>query len=76
VLDYRHKAAFNKKTLSTNQLNQIQGKNSKISLFGVQLSYGAENWTRRKVDQKYLEGREMCCWRRLEKIIWNDREEI
>jgi hypothetical protein len=30
--------------------------------------YAAENWTLRKVDQKYLESFEMCCWRRMEKI--------
>jgi hypothetical protein len=26
-----------------------------------------------KVDQKYLERLEMCCWRRMEKISWTDR---
>jgi len=26
-----------------------------------------------KVDQKYLEGCEMCSWRRMEKISWTDR---
>jgi hypothetical protein len=35
--------------------------------------YGAETWTLRKVDQKYLESFEMWCWRRMEKIIWTDR---
>jgi hypothetical protein len=34
-------------------------------------SYGAENWTLRKVDQKYLEGLEMC-WRKIEKKCWTD----
>jgi len=34
--------------------------------------YGAENWTLRKVDQNCLEGFEMLCWRRMEKITWND----
>jgi hypothetical protein len=33
---------------------------------------GAENWTLRKVDQKYLESFEMWCWRRMEKISWTD----
>jgi uncharacterized protein YtpQ (UPF0354 family) len=32
----------------------------------------AENWTLRKVDQKYLESYEMWCWRRTE-ISWTDR---
>ena len=35
--------------------------------------YGAETWTLRKVDQKYLECFEMWCWRRMEKISWTDR---
>jgi hypothetical protein len=35
--------------------------------------YGAETWTLRKVDQKYLESCEMWCWRRMEKISWTDR---
>jgi hypothetical protein len=34
--------------------------------------YGAETWTLRKVDQKYLESFEMWCWRRM-KISWTDR---
>ena len=34
--------------------------------------YGAETWTLRKVDQKYLESFEMWCWRRMEKISWTD----
>jgi hypothetical protein len=34
--------------------------------------YGAEMWTLRKVDQKYLESSEMWCWRRMEKISWTD----
>jgi hypothetical protein len=32
--------------------------------------YGAETWTLRKVDQKYLESFGM--WRRMEKISWMD----
>jgi hypothetical protein len=34
--------------------------------------YGAETWTLRKVDQKYLESFQMWCWRRMEKISWTD----
>ena len=34
--------------------------------------YGAETWTLRTVDQKYLESFEMWCWRRMEKISWID----
>jgi hypothetical protein len=35
--------------------------------------YGAETWTLRKIDQKYLESYEMWCWRRIQKISWTDR---
>jgi hypothetical protein len=34
---------------------------------------GAETWTLRKVDLKYLESFEMWCWRRMEKISSTDR---
>jgi hypothetical protein len=34
---------------------------------------GAETWTLRELDRKYLELFEMWCWRRMEKISWNDR---
>jgi hypothetical protein len=35
--------------------------------------YGAETWTLRKVDQKYLKSFEKSCWRRMEKLNWTDR---
>jgi hypothetical protein len=35
--------------------------------------YGAETWTLREVDQKYVKSFEMWCWRRMEKISWIDR---
>jgi hypothetical protein len=37
--------------------------------------YGAETWTLEtwKVDQKYLEGSEMWCWKRIERFSWIDR---
>jgi len=34
--------------------------------------YGAETWTLRTADQKYLESFEMWCWRMMEKISWTD----
>jgi hypothetical protein len=34
--------------------------------------YGAETWTLRKIDQKYLESFEMWCWIRMETISWTD----
>ena len=33
----------------------------------------AETWTLRRVDQKWIESFEMCCWRRTDKISWTDR---
>jgi len=34
--------------------------------------YGAETWTLRAANQKYLESFEMWCWRRMEKISWTN----
>jgi len=38
--------------------------------------YDAEAWTLREVDHKYLEGLELICWRRMEKIIWTNNVKI
>jgi hypothetical protein len=68
------KAAFNKKkTLFTSKLD-LNLKNRLVicCIWRITL-YGAETWTLRKVDQKYLESFEMWCWRRMEKISWTDR---
>jgi hypothetical protein len=35
--------------------------------------YGAENWTLRKVERRYLQSFKMWCWRSMEMIIWTDR---
>ena len=34
--------------------------------------YGAETWTFRAADQKYMGSFEMWFWRRMEKISWTD----
>jgi replicative superfamily II helicase len=67
------KAAFNKmKTLFTSKLDlNLRKKLVKCYTRSIAL-YGAETWTLRKVDQKYLESFEMWCWRRME-ISWIDR---
>jgi hypothetical protein len=67
------KAAFNKKkTRFTSKLDlNLRKRLLKHYIWSTAL-YGAETWTLRKVDQKYLESFEMCCWRRMEKIIWCD----
>jgi hypothetical protein len=58
----RTKAAFNKKkTFSTCRLNlNLRKKLVKCYIWSIAL-YGAETWTLRKVDQKYLESFEMWC---------------
>ena len=67
------KAAFNKKwALFTSTLNlELRKKLVKCYNWSIAL-YGAETWTLRAVDQKHLESFEMWCWRRMEKISWND----
>jgi hypothetical protein len=59
------KAAFNKKkNLFTSKLDlNLRKKLVKCYLWSIAL-YGAETWTLRKMDQKYLESFEMWCWRR------------
>jgi hypothetical protein len=67
------KAAFNKKkTLfaSTLDLN-LRKKLVKCYILSMAF-YGAETWTLRVADQKYLESFEMWRWRRKEKISWTD----
>jgi hypothetical protein len=58
------KEAFNMKTLFTSKLDlNLRKKLVKCNIWSIAL-YGAETWTLRKVDQKYLESFEMWCWRR------------
>jgi hypothetical protein len=70
----RAKAALNKKkTLFTSKLDlNLRQKLVKCYIWSIAL-YGAEMWTLRKADQKYLERFEIWCWRRMEKISWTDR---
>ena len=67
------KAAVNKKkTLFTSKLDlNLRKKLVKCYIWSMAL-YGAETWTLRAADQKYLERFEMWCWRRMEKISWAD----
>jgi hypothetical protein len=68
------KAAFNKKkTLFISKLDlELRKKLLKCYIWRIAL-YGVENWTLRKLYQKYLESFEMWCWRRMEKKSWMDR---
>ena len=68
------KAAFSKKkkTLFTSKLDlNLRKKLIKCYILSMAL-HGAETWTLRAADQKYLESFEMWCWRRMEEISWTD----
>ena len=66
-------AAFSKKkTLFTSKLElNLRKKLIRCYIWSMAF-YGAETWTLRAADQKYLESFEMWCWRRMEKISWTD----
>jgi hypothetical protein len=68
------RAAFNKKNgLVTSKLDlNLRKKLVKCYIWSIAF-YGAEIWILRKIDQKKLEGFEMWCWGRMEKISWTDR---
>jgi hypothetical protein len=68
------KSAFNrKKILFTSKLYlNLKKKLVKCCIWSIAF-YGAETWTLRKVDRKYVESFETRCWRRMEKISWTDR---
>jgi hypothetical protein len=66
------KAAFNKKTLFASRLDlNLRKKLVKCFIWSIAL-FGAESWTLRKVDWKYLESFEMWCWEGMGKISWTD----
>jgi hypothetical protein len=68
------KAAYKKKkALFTRKLRLNLRKNLVNCYIWSIALYGDEIWTLRKVDYKYLEGFEVCCWRRMETIICTDR---
>jgi hypothetical protein len=55
-----------KKILFTRRLDlNLRRKLEKRYIWSIVL-YGTENWTLRKMHQKYLDGFEMWCWRRME----------
>jgi hypothetical protein len=57
------KARLNKKTFQQQIGLNFMKKPVNCHIWCISL-YGAETWTLRKVDQKYLESFEMWCWRR------------
>jgi hypothetical protein len=68
------KAALNrKKTFFTSKLDlNLRKRLVKCCIWSRDL-FGAETWTVRKVNQKYLEEWDIRCWRRMEKISRTDR---
>ena len=60
-------AAFNKKkNFFTSKLYlNLRKKLVKLCIWCIAM-YSTETWTLQKVDQKYLEGFEMLCWRRMD----------
>jgi len=67
------RAAFNKKkTLFTRKLDLTLRKAVLKCYIWSTVLYGAKTWTLLKVDWKYLESFETCCWRRMEKISWTN----
>ena len=61
-----------KKALFISKLDlNLRKKLVKCYIWSMAL-YGAETWTLRAADQKYLESFEMLCWRRMEKISWTN----
>jgi hypothetical protein len=69
------KAAFNKKrNLFSEKLDiNLWKKLEKYYTWSISIvSCGAETWTFREGDWKYLDSFEMWCWRRME-ISWTDR---
>ena len=66
------KVSFNKKKTFYQKIGpNLRKKLIKCYIWSMAL-YGAETWTLRAADQKYLESIEMRCWRRMEKISWTD----
>ena len=65
-------AVNKKKTFHEGTEFNFTKKPVKCHIWSIDL-YGAQNWTHRNVDQKYLESFEMCCLRRMKKFSWTDR---
>ena len=61
-----------RRRLFTRKLDLNSRKNLVKCYIWSMALYGAETWTLRAADQKYLESFEMWCCRRMEKISWTD----
>jgi hypothetical protein len=68
IMTGQARAAFSRRKMDLHFRKKLQ----KFYIRGVAVD-GSEIWTLRKIDQKYLEGFKIYCWRRMEQIIWVDR---
>jgi hypothetical protein len=68
------KETFNRKIpLLTSKLNiELEKILIQCYVWNIAL-YDSETWTLIKLERKYLENFEMCCWRRMEKIKWSEK---
>jgi hypothetical protein len=67
------KAAFNKKErICTSKLDLNLRKKLVKCYMRYMALYGAETWTLRKVDQKYLENFDIWGWRKMAKNSWTN----
>ena len=67
------KVAFNKKRVRFASILDLNLKKKLLKCYIWRMALcGAETWTLRAADQKYLESFEVWCWRRIEKISWTD----
>jgi hypothetical protein len=68
------KTEFNRKnSLFANKLDlNLRKKLVKCYIWNIVL-FDADSCILRKVDQKYLESFEICCWKWMDKISWTDR---
>ena len=42
-------------------------------MFGALRCVAQRTWTLKKLERKYLENFEMCCWRKMENIKWSEK---
>jgi hypothetical protein len=67
------KVAFNKKRTHFTSILDLELRKKLLNCYVWSIAlHGAETWTLRAVDQKYLESFKMRCWRRMEKTSRTD----
>jgi hypothetical protein len=70
-IKFRIAMAFNKKERICNSKLELNLRKKLVKCYMSYMTlYGAETWTLRKVDQKYLENFDMWGWRKMAKNSW------